>query len=829
MSKNYSLQKIAGIIHASWVQHVSDVEISDISIDSRSITNHDTCLFFAIVGQRNNGHTYIEELYNIGIRNFVVQEKVDVSKLPDANIIEVQNTLLALQILASKKRREYNFPIIGITGSNGKTIIKEWLFQLLYNDYNICRSPKSFNSQVGVPLSVWQLNSENTLGIFEAGISEPNEMQHLQNIIDPTIGIFTNIGTAHSEGFESIQQKAHEKFKLFKHAQCLIYCKDYEVIVNEIHNYNEQHSIEKQIKTFSWSKKTKADLVIGKTSIQNNVTQIQGIYNNSFIQITIPFIDSASIENAIHCWCLMLYLGYDQDVIEERMLMLAPVAMRLELKEGINNCVIVNDFYNSDINSLAIAIDYLNAQPVHKKTLILSDIFQSGINEEELYKKVASLVLSKNINRIILVGTAISKSKDYFNAEVEYYSTTSDFVQQFKSENFNSEAILLKGSRKFEFEKISQLLQQKSHETILEINLNALINNYRFFKSKLNANVKIMAMVKAFSYGSGSYEVANILQYNRVNYLAVAYADEGVELRRRGIKTPIMVMNVTSDSFDKILEYNLEPEIYCKRLLMQVSEWAKTKINKLKSFQIHLKIDTGMHRLGFLPSELDDAIHTIKLNGILQIKSVFSHLVASDNEEFDSFTNHQIVQFEEACKNISTQINYPFDMHMLNSGGITRFAHAQYDMVRLGIGLYGISNNEFEKPYLENVCTLKTIISQIKHLEAGDTVGYSRNGKIEQKTKIATLPIGYADGFSRKLGNGKFSVLIQGKKAKTIGNICMDMCMVDVTDINCNEGDEVIVFGQGITINEYANALETISYEALTSVSERVKRVYMKE
>jgi Alr-MurF fusion protein len=827
--QQYSIQNIAGIIHANFTQHATETSIAELLIDSRAITNADTSLFFAIVGQRNNGHKYINELYQKGVRNFVVQAKVDVSKLHNANILEVKDTLHALQMLATHKRRQFQIPVIGITGSNGKTIIKEWLYQLLYNNNTICRSPKSYNSQVGVPLSVWQLNNDDTLGIFEAGISQKNEMQLLENIIKPTIGVFTNIGNAHNEGFENTQQKAHEKFKLFQHAECLIYCKDYENIHTEVLDYNAQHSTEKQLKTFCWSRKTKADLVVGKISTTNNNTHIQGIYNNSFLEIEIPFIDSASIENAIHCWCVMLHVGIEQQKIQEQMLQLTPVAMRLELKEGINNCVIVNDFYNSDINSLSIALDYLNAQPLQKKTLIISDIFQSGMNSEELYAKVASLIKAKNIERVIGIGSAIKKHIASFATNAQSFENTDEFITHFKSETFHNEAILLKGSRQFQFERISQLLQQKSHETILEINLNAVLNNYIFYRSKLKPNVKVMAMVKAFSYGSGSYEVANLLQYNRVNYLAVAYADEGVELRKRGIKTPIMVMNVTADSFDKILEYNLEPEIYCKRLLTQICAWAKTKINHINQFPIHLKIDSGMHRLGFIESEIEDAMHSIKINGLLTVKSVFSHLVASDNQTHDEFTHQQINTFENCCSIISSQLNYTFEKHILNSGGITRFVDAQYDMVRLGIGLYGISNNDLEKPFLENVCTLKTIISQIKLLEMGDTVGYSRNGKISQPTKIATLPIGYADGFGRKLGNGNFAVLINNKKAKTIGNICMDMCMVDVTDIDCNEGDEAIIFGQNAPIIEYASALETISYEALTSVSERVKRVYMKE
>ena len=829
MHQPYTIQTIAGIIHANWTQRANDSQVIELLIDSRAITNPENSLFFAIVGERNDGHKFINELYLKGVRNFVVQEKIDLKLIEKANVLEVHDTVKALQMLATHKRRQFKIPIIGITGSNGKTIVKEWLYQLLYKDYNICRSPKSFNSQVGVPLSVWQINSENNLGIFEAGISKVHEMQLLQNIIEPTIGVFTNIGNAHNEGFNSIQQKTHEKFNLFKHVECLIYCKDYEKIQSEIVSYNAQHTEEKQIKTFSWSRKTKADLVIGKISAIGTSTQIQGIYNNSFLEITIPFIDLASVENTIHCWCVMLHLGFENSKIQEQMLQLSPVAMRLELKEGINNCVIVNDFYNSDINSLSIALDYLNAQPLQKKTLIISDIFQSGMNDEELYSKVASLIKAKQITKVIGIGSALRKHISSFADNAESFETTDEFISKFKSEKFHEETILLKGSRQFQFEKISQLLQQKSHETILEINLNALLNNYIFYRSKLKPKVKVMAMVKAFSYGSGSYEVANLLQYNRVDYLAVAYADEGVELRKRGIKTPIMVMNVTADSFDKILEYNLEPEIYCKRLLTQISNWAKVKIVHGNPFPVHLKIDTGMHRLGFVQTEIEDAVHSIKMNGLLKVKSVFSHLVASDNNAHDEFSNHQIQTFETCCNMISAQLNYFFEKHILNSGGITRFVNAQYDMVRLGIGLYGISNNDVEKPFLENVCTLKTIISQIKTLDKGDTVGYSRNGKIEQKTKIATLPIGYADGFSRILGNGSYSVYINNKKAPTVGNICMDMSMVDVTNIDCNEGDEVIIFGQNIPIVHYASALGTISYEALTSVSERVKRVYMKE
>ena len=830
MQAEYSVKKIAEIIHAATLQESLNTEITELIIDSRAVNYPNKSIFFAIVGERNNGHNYITELYEKGVRNFVIQEKISINFFKDCNILRVDNTLQALQMLAAFKRKQFSIPVIGITGSNGKTIVKEWLYQLLNTEFIICRSPKSYNSQVGVPLSVWQLNEQHTLGIFEAGISEPHKMNLLEKVIAPTIGIFTNIGNAHNEGFENLEQKVAEKFNLFKHVQCLIYCKDYALIHTHISNYNNSHSQLKTINTFTWSKKNKADLVVSKITHQAQNTHIQAVYNNSFVAIKIPFTDAASIENAINCWCAMIHLGIEQQVIEENMLLLSPVAMRLELKEAINNCLVINDFYNSDINSLSIALDYLNAQPFAKKTLIISDILQTGLTEQDLFEKLEALIKSKNLSKVIGIGNMFEANNQAHLIFTETYKTTDDFIKNFDALTFNAEAILLKGARVFQFEKISELLQQKSHETILEINLNALLNNYNFYRSKLKPNVKMMAMVKAFSYGSGSYEVANLLQYNRVDYLAVAYADEGVELRKRGIKTPIMVMNITANSFSKLLEYDLEPEIYSKNLLAQICNWSKLSIAHGKQLNIHLKIDTGMHRLGFMPEEVDAAIHAIKINGLLKVTSVFSHLVASDNTEHDNFSNVQIKLFDETCALIETQLNYTFMKHILNSGGITRFVEAQYSMVRIGIGLYGISNTENEKPFLENVCTLKTIISQIKKLETGNSIGYSRAGKIDKPTQTATIPIGYADGFSRSLGNGNYTVLVNGKEAKTIGNICMDMSMLDITNIVCEEGDEVIIFGNDYkSIYDFADALHTITYEALTGISERVKRIFVKE
>jgi alanine racemase len=824
----YTISQIANIVNGSLTASNPAGTVKNLLIDSRKMNNPENSLFFAIKGDRNDGHLFLTELYEKGVKNFIVSAlPASLDNFAASNFILVKNTLLALQQLCAYHRKQFKIPIIAITGSNGKTIVKEWLYQLMREDKNIVRSPKSFNSQVGVPLSVWQLSKEHDLGIFEAGISLPNEMKLLENIIQPTIGLITNIGKAHDENFESQSQKVAEKLKLFLNAEVLIYCKDY-LVLHEALTSDRQY---KEITAFTWSKKVRADLLIGRITQTETDTELQGIFKNSFIRISIPFKDEASIENAIHCWALMLYLGYENHVIAERMAYLSPIAMRLELKEGINNCSIINDSYNSDLSSLAIALDFLNQQKQHpKKTLILSDILQSGQTNEILYKEVAELIIKKGVSRLIGIGEAISGQAEQFNVEKNFYNSTADFLQQFNNSFFREETILLKGARVFGFEAISKIIQQKAHETILEINLNAIVHNLNYFKSKLKNDTKTMAMVKAFSYGSGSFEIANILQFHRVDYLAVAYADEGVELRKAGITMPIMVMNPEEQSYDAMIQYNLEPEIYSFRVLNLFEETLKrSERNNIQPMPIHIKLDTGMHRLGFDDGEINELIVRIKNNKSIRIKSIFSHLAASGEPEHDDFTWQQIKSFNIMSEAIKSHFDYSIVKHILNSAGVSRFPDAQFEMVRLGIGLYGIGADEEEQKQMQNVSTLKTSISQIKNIPVNETIGYSRKGIAIHDMKIATVPIGYADGLSRRLSNGKGKMMVNGKPAPIIGNVCMDMCMLNITNISANENDEVIVFGEELPITEIAKDVDTIPYEILTNVSRRVKRIYYQE
>ncbi len=842
MDLSYSLSEVAFHTNGTLFSGREEpVFIKEILIDSRHLVHPESTLFVAIVSGRNDGHRYIAELFERGVRNFMVSALPDQHKsipkkiFPGASFILVNNTLEALRNLGAAHRSRFSIPVIGITGSNGKTIVKEWLFQLMNRDKKIVRSPKSYNSQIGVPLSVWKMEPEHDLALFEAGISMPREMEKLEPIIRPTIGIFTNIGHAHDEGFRDTGRKIEEKLKLFINSGVLIYCRDHELI----HDKVMQDASLEQVTKFTWSRKQEADLqIIRISSTKSQETTITGIFDNRELSITIPFADEASVENAIHCWSLMLVLGYEADVISSRMKTLVPIAMRLELKEAINHCSLINDSYNSDINSLAIALDFLNQQTQHtKKTIILSDILQSGRDPEDFYLEISGILTGKGISRIIGIGNEISRQAALFPMDKTFYETTDDFFDRFPFSSLRDEAILLKGARIFGFERIGHALQQKSHETILEIHLDALVHNLNYYRSKLAPGTKTMAMVKAFSYGSGSFEIANLLQFHRVDYLAVAYTDEGVELRKAGITMPIMVMNPEEQSFDLLLQYNLEPEIYNFRV-MEMLERAIPE-NQGESeipVPVHLKIDTGMHRLGFDASEIEELIRRLKKNPELRVQSVFSHLAASEDPAEDDFTRSQIECLQDVAGKIQTGLGYPFLVHILNSAGITRFPNAQMGMVRLGIGLYGVGFNEEEQNNLRNDSTLKTIISQIRHVKAGDTIGYNRKGVADKDLVIAVLPIGYADGFSRRLGNGAGKVIIKGYPARTVGNISMDTCMVDITGLSdspdspeISEGDEVIVFGDAYPIAQLANDLDTIPYEILTNISGRVKRVYFFE
>jgi alanine racemase len=808
-----------------------------ILIDSRKLTSPEKTLFVAIKGERNNGHEYIEELYHKGVRNFVISESLPSFKksCPEANFIIVKNSLKALQELAAHHRNQFNLPVVAITGSNGKTMVKEWLFQLLHENKAIVRSPKSYNSQVGVPLSVWQIRKQHKLALFEAGISKPGEMQRLEAILKPDIGIITNIGQAHHENFLEIEQKAKEKLILFKQCKQLLYCKDYEII----HRLIGKNVSLSKLKLYNWSRHTKSNLQIKNIETKKEFSHIRGIYKNKFIEITIPFSDQASIDNAISCWLFMLVEGYEQEKIQRGMSHLQPLSMRLELKEGINDCTIINDGYNSDIESLSIALDFLNQQKQQsKKTIILSDILQSGKDRKELYKEISQIVKQKGVHQIIGIGKEIAKEKDQFNINQKiFYNSTDEFLTKHQIHSFSNEVILLKGSRLFQFENISHALQKKSHETVLEINLNALVDNLNYFRSQLKAQTKVMAMVKAFSYGSGSFEIANVLQFQKVDYLAVAYADEGIELRKAGITLPIMVMSPEENSFENMLFYKLEPEIYNFKVLRELADsinrftFNKSSLYDNSSFQhclIHIKIDSGMHRLGFEHKNIETLIAKIKAYPYLKIQSVFSHLAASDDNKHNSFTLSQTRKFEEISLQISQSFNYPIMRHILNSEGVIRHNKLQYDMVRLGIGLYGISSGSHQS-HLENAGSLKTLISQIKTISKNETIGYNRRELVKKEMTIATIPIGYADGLNRKLGNRRGYVYIKNHKAPIIGDICMDMCMIDISNIHCEEGDEVIIFNSHQHIKDLAKNSDTIPYEILTGISGRVKRVYYQE
>ncbi|MDP4266279.1 MAG: bifunctional UDP-N-acetylmuramoyl-tripeptide:D-alanyl-D-alanine ligase/alanine racemase [Bacteroidota bacterium] len=822
----YSVKEVISIIKGSLIKAIpEEVVIKHIGLDSRKLYNVENSLFFCIIGKHHDGHIYFNDLYEKGIRNFVVSVVPEGIEKYEANIIVVKNTLTALQALAAYHRRRFDIPVIGITGSNGKTIVKEWLYQLLSEDKNVVRSPKSYNSQVGVPLSVWQMDDSHEIGIFEAGISESDEMDKLQSVIQPTIGIFTNIGTAHDENFIHQNHKIGEKLKLFTKVETLIYCSDYHSIKERI----IRSEIFNNKNLLSWSKSTNADLLITSINKQNQKTEIKGIYKNNELDIKIPFIDDASIENAIHCWLTMLWMEYDNDTIKNRIKNLSSIAMRLELKEGVNNCSVINDSYSSDLDSLTIALDFMNQQKQHKKkTIILSDILQSGKSDIDLYSEVSEMLKEKGINRIIGIGKSLSFQKDRFDIEKSFYNSTDDFIKEFNPYMFSNETILLKGARIFEFEKISNIIQQKAHETVLEINLNGIIHNLNYYRSLIKPGTKLMAMVKAFSYGSGSFEIANLLQFYRVDYLTVAYADEGIELRKAGITMPIMVMNTEESSIDNMITYNLEPEIYSFRVLGFL-ENALSKNKTTDKFPIHLKIDTGMHRLGFEKEDTDELILRIKANEKIQVSSVFTHLVATDDPVLDDFTMSQLTLFTEITEKIKSSFDYPILVHALNSAGIVRFRDFQFDMVRLGIGLYGISFNAKEQENLINVSTLKTVISQIKNVPLNESIGYNRKWIARKNMQIATIAIGYADGLSRRLSNGVGKVMVNGVLANIVGNICMDMCMIDVTNIPVKEGDEVIVFGNYYPIAELARQSGTIPYEILTNISRRVKRIYYQE
>ena len=813
----YVISDIARIMDADRTGS-DDALINWLLIDSRSLCFPKETLFFAIRTNRNDGHKYIGELYKRGVRNFVVSTlPADLSMFPQSNFLLVHDTLQALQRLAAYHREQFDIPVIAITGSNGKTTVKEWLYQLLSPDMNVCRSPRSYNSQVGVPLSLWLLNPHNDIAIIEAGISNPNEMDNLNRMIRPTISVITNIGEAHQENFFTKEGKCDEKLKLMRNCETAVINLQDPFITKVA----RQETLDK---VKYWPMILNVEKHGTSATISFNLNGQQGRY-------TIPFIDNAAIENSITCLATCASLGnrVNLDEICKRMNELEPVAMRLEVKDGINGCTLINDSYNSDIHSLDIALDFMNRRPdtkEQKRTLILSDILQSGEAPRLLYSKVASMAEKRGIEKFIGVGEEISSCSQYFKMDCAFFKTTEELINSDVFANLSNEFILIKGARKFHFDRLSDLLTLKVHQTILEVNLNALIENVHYYRSFMSPETKMVCMVKASAYGIGSLETSKTLQDQGVDYLAVAVADEGADLRKAGITANIIIMNPEMTSFKMMFDYRLEPEVYSFKLLEALIYAAEKE--GITNFPIHIKLDTGMHRLGFNPEkDMDKLIDRLSKQSALVPCSVFSHFVGSDDDGFDSFSQHQFELFDNASKQLQAAYSHKILRHICNSAGIEHFPKYHLDMVRLGLGLYGINprNNQI----INNVATLKTTILQIRDIPAGDSIGYSRKGHVDHDSRIAAIPIGYADGLNRKLGNGNCYCMVNGKKAPYVGNICMDVCMIDVTGIECNEGDHVIIFGDELPVTVLSDALGTIPYEILTSISNRVQRVYTQE
>ena len=815
----YSVEKVVTLIGARrYGTHQGDIRW--LLTDSRSLCFPEETLFFALKTQRNDGHRYIDDLYRRGVRHFVVEQVPEHSetRFPEANFLRVPHTLAALQRLAERHRDEFNVPVVGITGSNGKTMVKEWLYQLLLPSQRIVRSPRSYNSQIGVPLSVWLLNEQTEVGIFEAGISQPGEMLALRDIIQPTIGVLTCLGSAHQENFRSMEEKCMEKLELMHDTQAMVYCSDNDVVsrcIRRMHYQGEK---------ISWSQCDEQATLFVKAVEKGRITYVWQGEEHSY---EIPFIDEASIENSITCAATALSLGLTPEQLAERMPELEPVAMRLEVKQGQRGCILINDSYNSDVNSLDIALDFMSRREAKSKTLILSDIFQTGVSPEVLYAQVSDLCVKRGISKFIGIGPELTAQADriliadkQFFADVQHFLSSEAFV------GLRNELILLKGARPFGFDQITEQLEQKVHETILEVNLNAVVENLNYYRSFLKPETKMVCMIKADGYGAGAVEIAKTLQDHHVDYLAVAVADEGVTLRKAGITANIMIMNPEMTAFKTMFDYDLEPEVYSFRLLDALVRAARKE--GITGWPVHIKLDTGMHRLGFDPErDMEELIDRLKHQQAIIPRSVFSHFVGSDSDDFDTFSAEQFAKFDTASKQLQSAFSHKILRHMDNSAGIEHFPERQMDMCRLGLGLYGVDPRT--NRMLSTVSTLKTTILQMRHVPAGDTVGYSRKGKIEHDSVIAAIPIGYADGLNRHLGNRHCYCLVNGQKAEYVGNICMDVAMIDVTGIDCHEGDQVEIFGEHLPVTVLSDITDTIPYEILTGVSNRVKRVYFQD
>lgn len=838
---NYTPKEIGALLNGQWLRNPPDLSIGYLTFDSRKVFFPSSSVFFAFTGERRNGHRFLPELYQKGVRFFVVSEQVDISLYPDAGILLVNDTLASLQQLAAWHRSRFDIPVIGIAGSNGKTIVKEWLFHLLNDQVRIARSPRSYNSQIGVPLSLWSLAPEHQLGIFEAGISLPGEMEKLERMIRPTIGLLTNIGDAHDSGFSSRASKLTEKCKLFSHCQTVI--GEYDLPARLGLTWEDLLPGNPQL--FTWSRVyPEATLFISSVEKKSLDTEISFQYQGKRFSLRIPFTDQAAIENAIHCTAVMLHLGYSNEKITQGLAKLTPVNMRLERKKGINHCTIINDSYSADLYSLHIALQFLQQQHGQQPgTVILSDLLQTGIDRTALYAQVARELVQAQVSRVIAIGSEISSTLTLpASIRLEIYPDTESFLRGFRFAHFHEETILIKGARAFAFEQIVQLLEAKSHETVLEIDLNALVHNLKTYQKLLKPNVRTMAMVKALAYGSGGAEVASLLQFHKVDYLGVAYVDEGVELRAAGVSLPIMVLNTEETSYEALTLHGLEPVLYSPASMHSFDQYLKDQ--GIANYPVHIELETGMNRLGFSKAELSSLLRLMEEGASFSVQTIFSHLVGSEDPGLDDFTRQQASRFDKLYEAIFQGLvsrserkdrgerseNLTVLRHLANSAAIIRHPDLQYDMVRLGIGLYGVAGKAEEQLHLQPVATLKSTIAQLKELSPGETVSYNRRGEVQRESLIATVRIGYADGYSRKLGHGVGKMLVKGQLVPTIGTICMDMTMIDVTGIpGIAEGDEVIIFGKDLPIQQVAAWAGTIPYEVMTGISGRVRRVYFEE
>ena len=804
------LSEIASVLQIGSAQIGQDISIKYISFDTRKLIGSVDTLFVAIPGKQHNGHDYLMDAYKKGVRNFIVSKKIDQTGLFGANILRVYDSLMALQSIVKYHRGGFDIPVVGITGSNGKTIVKEWLSDMLQEKYHVVKSPKSYNSQLGVPISIWAMNAEHEVGVFEAGISRRGEMHRLESVIQPTIGVFTNIGNAHDEGFHTWEEKIEEKAFLFAETHQIICCQDHETLYPILKNQFDDALI-------SWSTvDSSADFYFNKVGKSYRCE-----FDGAEYEIAPQFSGAQYLENLLHAVCVCILLDLTPEQIALAIKRLRPVSMRLELKRGLHDCYIVDDTYNNDLVGLSIALEYLKEQPhKQKKTAIISDIEQSGLSDDQLYLKVAKLLETNEITRLIAIGSKISANKDVFGHHADFYPDTETFFKNFPA--FDNELILVKGARTFSLEKVVSILEEKNHGTLLEVNFEALSHNLNLYRQKLASTTKVMVMVKAFAYGGGLGEIAHLLQYQKVDYLGVAYLDEGIALRKKGISLPIMVMNVDWNHLSMAHSFVLEPEIYSSQMLR------KYLVDCEQMAPIHLKIESGMNRLGFDGEDLPELIQLLKEYPELKVAGIFTHFSATEEQEHDEFTQRQAYLFDQAYQAITDAIGYLPIKHALNSSGIVRWPQYQYDMVRLGIGLYGYDSSESMEDLLP-VSHLKSHISQIRHIKKNETVGYSRTGVAKQDSTIAVVAIGYADGYSRKFSMGNAYMLVNGQKAYTIGNVCMDMTMIDITNLNASEGDEVMVFGESPSIVDLAAWSETIPYEILTNVSQRVKRIFVSE